>query len=174
MPRHAIDETLRSRNSSAIGPGRCTVIFEPQAVGDLAQLNANHSDSRSADETRSPFVNPGGGNKTGEKIVDSRVTSSSDPADSQLLATPFDGEDFPLARPTWIDNGMLKQLYCFRLWAKKPGKIATAAPSSIKMAGGSASVEEMIRTTEREILVTRRWYLREVDPRTILYAGCDA
>jgi predicted Zn-dependent protease len=99
------------------------------------------------------------------------VTLYSDPADSQLLATPFDGEGFPLARQTWIDSGVLKQLFYSRFWAKKQGKIATGAPSSIKMAGGSASVEEMIRTTERGILVTRLWYLREVDPRTIVYTG---
>jgi predicted Zn-dependent protease len=171
ISRRAIDKARLSRSPGAIEPGRYTVIFEPQAVGDLVQLIANYSDSRSADEGRSPFVKAGGGNKIGEKIVDSRVTLYSDPADSQLLAAPFDGEGFPLARQTWIDNGVLKQLYYSRFWAKKQGKIATGAPSSIKMAGGSASIEEMIRTTERGILVTRLWYLREVDPRTIVYTG---
>ncbi len=171
VSRRAIDKARLSRNPSAIEPGRYTVILEPQAVGDLIQLIANYSDSRSADEGRSPFVKQGGGNKIGEKIVDSRVTLYSDPADAQLLAAPFDGEGFPLARQTWIDNGILKQLYYSRFWAKKQGRVATGAPSSIKMAGGSASVEEMIRTTERGILITRLWYLREVDPRTILYTG---
>ena len=113
----------------------------------------------------------GGGNKIGEKIVDSRVTLFSDPADPQLLAQPFDGEGFPIARQVWIENGVLKQLYYSRFWAKKQGKQPTGAPSSLKMSGGSASIDEMIRGTERGILVTRLWYLREVDPRTILYTG---
>lgn len=171
VANRAIDKARLSRTPSAIEPGRYTVIFEPQAVGDLVQLVVNYADSRSADEGRSPFVKAGGGNKIGEKIVDSRVTLFSDPADSQLLAAPFDGEGFPLARQTWIDSGVLRQLYYSRFWAKKQGKVATGAPSSIKMAGGSSSLEEMIRSTERGILVTRLWYLREVDPRTILYTG---
>jgi predicted Zn-dependent protease len=116
-------------------------------------------------------VKQGGGNKIGEKIVDNRVTLFSDPADPQLLAQPFDGEGFPISRQVWIDGGVLKQLYYSRFWAKKQGKQPTGAPSSIKMSGGSTSIDEMIRGTERGILVTRLWYLREVDPRTILYTG---
>ncbi len=135
------------------------------------QLVGNYLDARSADEGRSPFVKAGGGNKIGEKIVDSRVTIFSDPADPQLLAQPFDGEGLPLARQVWIENGALRQLYYSRFWAKKNAKQATGFPSSIKMSGGSTSVDEMIRGTDRGVLVTRLWYLREVDPRTILYTG---
>jgi predicted Zn-dependent protease len=99
------------------------------------------------------------------------VTLFSDPADPQLLAQPFDGEGFPIARQVWIENGTLKQLYYSRFWAKKMGKQATGAPSSLKMSGGSESLDDLVRGTERGILVTRLWYLREVDPRTILYTG---
>ena len=80
----AIDKAKLSRNPVAIEPGRYTVILEPQAVGDLVQLIGNYSDARSADEGRSPFVKPGGGNKVGEKIVDERVTIVADPQDPQL------------------------------------------------------------------------------------------
>ena len=66
---------------------------------------------------------------------------------------------------------MLKQLYYSRFWAKKQGKQATGAPSSLKMAGGTQSVDDLIKGTPRGVLVTRLWYLREVDPRTILYTG---
>jgi predicted Zn-dependent protease len=167
----AIDKARASRNPQKVEPGRYTVILEAQAVGDLVQLVGNYADARTSDEGRSPFVKEGGGNKIGEKIVDSRVTLFSDPADAQLLAQPFDGEGFPIARQVWIENGVLKQLYYSRYWAKKQGKQPTGAPSSLKMSGGSASIDEMIRGTERGILVTRLWYLREVDPRTILYTG---
>jgi predicted Zn-dependent protease len=171
VAKRAIDKARASRNPQKVEPGRYTVILEAQAVGDLVQLVGNYTDARTSDEGRSPFVKQGGGNKIGEKIVDNRVTIFSDPANPQLLAQPFDGEGFPIARQVWIENGILKQLYYSRFWAKKQGKQATGAPSSLKMSGGSASIEEMIRGTERGILVTRLWYLREVDPRTILYTG---
>ena len=171
VAKRAIDKARASRDPQKVEPGRYTVILEAQAVGDLVQLVANYADARTSDEGRSPFAKPGGGNKIGEKIVDSRVTMFSDPGDPQLLAQPFDGEGFPIARQVWIDKGVLKQLYYSRFWAKKRGRQATGAPSSIKMSGGSASIDEMIGGTERGILVTRLWYLREVDPRTILYTG---
>ena len=171
VAKRAIDKARASRNPQKVEPGRYTVILEAQGVGDLVQLVGNYTDARTSDEGRSPFVKQGGGNKIGEKIVDNRVTIFSDPADSQLLAQPFDGEGFPIARQVWIENGTLKQLYYSRFWAKKQGKQPTGAPSSLKMSGGSASIDEMIKSTERGILVTRLWYLREVDPRTILYTG---
>ncbi|HEX6535102.1 MAG TPA: TldD/PmbA family protein [Gemmatimonadaceae bacterium] len=167
----AIEKAKASRDPVAIEPGRYTVILEPQAVGDLVQLVSNYADARSADEGRSPFVKQGGGNKIGEKIVDDRVTILSDPADPQLLSQPFDGDGLPLGRQVWIEKGVLKQLYYSRFWAKKQGKQATGAPQSIKMEGGTAAIEDMIRSTDRGVLVTRLWYLREVDPRTILYTG---
>lgn len=167
----AIDKARTSRQPAAVEPGRYTVIFEPQAVGDLVQLIAFYADARQADEGRSPFSKAGGGNKVGERIVDQRVTLFSDPADLQLRAQPFDGEGMRLARQVWVENGELKQLQYSRFWAKKQEKVATGGATSLKMAGGSSTMEEMIRSTERGILVTRLWYLREVDPRTILYTG---
>jgi predicted Zn-dependent protease len=77
----------------------------------------------------------------------------------------------PLGRQVWIENGVLKQLIYSRFWAKKQSKTPTGGPSSFKMAGGTQSVEDLIKGTTRGILVTRLWYLREVDPRTILYTG---
>lgn len=167
----ATDKARLSRNPVAIEPGRYTVILEPQAVGDLVQLVANYADARQTDEGRSPFVKQGGGSKVGQKIADERVTLFSDPADPQLLAQPFDGDGLPLGRQVWIENGVLKQLYYSRFWAKKQGKTATGAPSSLKMAGGTQSVDDLVKGTQRGVLVTRLWYLREVDPRTILYTG---
>ena len=171
VSKRAIDKARLSRNPVAVEPGRYTVILEPQAVGDLVQLIAFYGDARSADEGRSPFVKQGGGNKIGEKIVDSRITLLSDPMDPDLLAQPYDGDGLPLGRQVWIENGVLKQLYYSRFWAQKNNKQPTGSPSSLKMLGGTATIDDMIRSTPRGILVTRLWYLREVDPRTILYTG---
>lgn len=167
----AIEKSRASRNPMALEPGRYTVILEPQAVGDLVQLISNYADARSADEGRSPFVKEGGGNKVGQKICDERVTIFSDPNDVQLLGQPWDFEGMPLGRQVWIENGVLKQLIYSRFWGKKQGKPATGGPTTFKMAGGTQSVDDLIKSTTRGILVTRLWYLREVDPRTILYTG---
>jgi predicted Zn-dependent protease len=171
VSKRAIDKARLSRNPVAVEPGRYTVILEPQAVGDLAQLIAFYADARATDEGRSPFVKQGGGNKIGEKIVDERISIYADPYDPQVLAQPFDGEGLPLGRQVFVENGVLKTLYYSRFWAQKKGVQPTGAPTSFLMSGGSASVDDMIRSTERGILVTRLWYLREVDPRTILYTG---
>ena len=167
----ASEKAKLSRNPVAIEPGRYTVILEPQAVGDIVQLISQYADARSADEGRSPFVKQGGGNKVGEKIMDERVSIYSDPADPQLLGRPWDFEGMPLGRQEWIEKGVLKQLIYSRFWAKKQGKTPTGGPSTFKMAGGTQSVDDLVKGTTRGILVTRLWYLREVDPRTILYTG---
>ena len=167
----AIEKARLSRNPVAIEPGRYTVILEPQAVGDLVQLMVFALAARNADEGRSAFSKQGGGNKMGEKLVDQRVTIFSDPQDPQLLGQPYDGQGLPLARQVWVENGVLKQLFYSRFWAQKQGKAPTGFPTSLKMVGGTTSTEDMIKSTPRGILVTRLWYLRQVDPRTILYTG---
>ncbi|MDQ2889041.1 MAG: TldD/PmbA family protein [Gemmatimonadota bacterium] len=168
---HAIEKARASRSPVAIEPGHYTVVMEPQAVGDIVQLIGGYAGAREADEGRSPFVKPGGGNKIGMKVVDSRVSIISDPFDPDLRGQPFDGDGLPLGRRVWIENGVLKHLYYSRFWAKKQNALATGAPSTFKMTGGSTSLEDMVKSTERGVLVTRLWYLREVDPRTILYTG---
>jgi predicted Zn-dependent protease len=171
VSRRAIDKARQSRNPVAIEPGRYTVILEPQAVGDLCQLIGFYADARATDEGRSPFVKQGGGTKIGEKILDDRVTIYADPFDPMVRAQPFDGDGLPLGRQVFIDKGVLRTLYYSRFWAKKKGVQPTGAPTSFCMTGGDQSVEQMIAATPRGVLVTRLWYLREVDPRTILYTG---
>ncbi|MEP6779634.1 MAG: TldD/PmbA family protein [Gemmatimonadaceae bacterium] len=171
VAERAVEKARASRNPVAIEPGRYTVILEPQAVGDLVQLISNYVDARSSDEGRSPFAKQGGGNKIGEKICDPRVTLISDPSDPQLLGQSYDGGGMPLGRQVWVENGVLKQLYYSRFWGKKQNKSATAAPSTFKMLGGTESIDDLVKGTTRGVLVTRLWYLREVDPRTILYTG---
>src|SRR5690606_19954998 len=171
VAERATGKARLSREPVSIEPGRYTVTLEPQAVADLVQLIAFYADARTADEGRSPFVKEGGGNRIDEKIVDERVTLISDPSDPMLMATPFDGEGMPLGRQVWIRNGVLEQLFYSRCWANKQQKTATGAPSSLRMEGGDASIEDLVRDTERGVLITRLWYLREVDPRTLLYTG---
>jgi predicted Zn-dependent protease len=167
----AIEKARLSRNPVAIEPGRYTVILEPQGVGDLVSLMAGQLQARLADEGRSAFAKPGGANKIGERIVDPRVTILSDPQDPQMRLLPFDGQGLPTRRMVWVENGVLKELAYSRFWAQKKGKTPTPGAGSLKMLGGTTTTDEMIRSTQRGILVTRLWYLRSVDPRTILYTG---
>jgi predicted Zn-dependent protease len=166
----AIEKARLSRNPVALEPGRYTVILEPQAVADLVSLLGSALQARLADEGRSAFARPGG-NRIGERIMDPRITIVSDPQDPQLLLEPFTGEGLPSRRMTWVENGTLKALSYSRFWARKQGREATPPAGSLKMLGGPTTTAEMIRSTPRGILVTRLWYLRSVDPRTILYTG---
>jgi predicted Zn-dependent protease len=171
VAERAIEKARASRQPVAIEAGRYTVILEPQACADLCRLLAGALSARNADEGRSPFTRPGGGNRVGEQIVDPRVTVLSDPHDPDLLDRPFDNEGLPLARQVWVENGVLKQLVYSRFWGAKQGVAPTGGPSTFKIPGGPTTREEMIRTTARGVLVTRLWYLRQVDPRTVLYTG---
>ena len=167
----ATEKALASRNAAAVEPGRYTVILEPQAAGDLVQLLAGSLDARSAEEGRSAWSKQGGGTKLGEKVVDERVTFVSDPADPQLLSSYFDGEGLPLERQAWIENGVLKTLPSSRFWAQKQNRPPTGQPNALKMLGTSQTLEQIIATTDRAILVTRFWYIRPVNARTLLYTG---
>lgn len=169
----AVQKAKDSRSPVAIEPGRYTTILEPTAVGNLVQLIANAMQARSADEGRSFFSKQGGGNKIGLKVVDERVTLLSDPADSPSTSGGYDGDGVPLEKVTWIENGVVKNLNYDRFWAQKQGVQPTRSGGrgALRMLGGTTSVADMIKSTERGILVTRFWYIRGVDPRTILYTG---
>lgn len=170
VARQAIDKARRSRNPVAIEPGRYTVIFEPQATADLISLLGGALQARSADEGRSAFSKPGG-TKVGEKIMDERVTLMSDPADAIIPGSPFDGEGFPVSKQTWIENGVLRQLAYSRFWANKQNKPATGNASSLRMMSGKDTLESLIASTTRGVIVTRLFYLRPVDARTLVYTG---
>lgn len=167
----ATEKAQASRTPTAVEPGRYTVILEPQAAGDLVQLLVGSLDARSAEEGRSAWSKAGGGTKVGDKVVDERVTLVSDPSDPQLLSSPFDGEGLPLQRQTWIENGVLRTLPSSRFWAQRKGQPATGQPNSLKMLGSDQTLEQIIASTERGILVTRFWYIRPVNARTLLYTG---
>jgi predicted Zn-dependent protease len=167
----AIEKARLSEAPVAIEPGRYTVILEPTAVGNLVQLIAFALNARGADEGRSFFTRQGGGNKIGMKVVDERVTLASDPLDPDAAAYTFAGDGLPVERTVWIENGVVKNLAYDRYWAEKQGKKPTPLIGSLRMSGGDQSVDEMIASTRRGILVTRFWYIRPVDPRTILYTG---
>ncbi|HST61584.1 MAG TPA: metallopeptidase TldD-related protein [Longimicrobium sp.] len=167
----AIRKAELSRNPRAVEPGEWTVILEPTAVANLVNLMVFALNARNADEGRSFFSKQGGGNKLGEKFLDERISITSDPADPRTAGSPFSGEGLPNRAMTWVENGVLRNLIYNRFWAARNNTQPTGFPGAYRMTGGNASMDEMIRSTDRGLLVTRLWYIRPVDPRTILFTG---
>jgi predicted Zn-dependent protease len=170
-----------SRNPQAIEPGLYTAVLEPQAVNDLVPLLANTLLARNADEGRSALSKPGGGTRIGERIVDERVSLYSDPGDPNLLGMPFDVEGLPLRRTMWIEKGVLRNLSYTRFWAQKQGVQPTGTETyngehnvlggGLTLAGGTTTAEELVAGCERGVLVTHFFYIRSLEPRTVLYTG---
>lgn len=160
-----------SVNAQAIEPGKYTVILEPTAANDLLRLLAFNMDARSADEGRSFLSKKGGGTRLGEKLFDERVKIYSDPMHPDLPGRPWNNEGLPSEKITWVENGAVKNMFYSRYWAEKQGVEPVGRPSGIIFEGGNESLADMIRNTQRGVLVTRFWYIRAVDPQTLLYTG---
>jgi predicted Zn-dependent protease len=171
LGRIAIEKAVASREPRPVQPGRWTVVMEPTAAGNMVGLMMGQLSARAADEGRSFFARPGGGTRIGEPFVDARVTIHSDPADRQLFSSPFSSEGVPNRRMVWVENGVLRNLVYDRFWAARSNRQPSGFVSGYHMSGGDASLDEMIRSTERGLLLTRFWYIRSVDPRTILFTG---
>ncbi|UOQ73591.1 TldD/PmbA family protein [Hymenobacter cellulosilyticus] len=172
----AADKASGSMNAKAIEPGKYTVILEPAALvantdASLLQALMSAMDARSADEGRSFLSKKGGGNKKGEKLFDERVTIYSDPTSLDIPDRIFANDGRPQKKVTWIEKGVVKNLYTSRFWAQKAGIPDIPPPGGWIMEGGTQSVPDMIKGTAKGILVTRLWYIRPVDPQTLLYTG---
>ena len=169
--RTAIRKASDSADAKALEPGKYTVILEPAAAAGLISFMMNFFDARSADEGRSFLSKKGGGNKLGELVYDPQVNLFADPWDPQAPVLPWDGEGLPRERMPIIENGKVMNLDYSRYWAKKQGKRAVGSPGNLLMAGGTKSTAELVRGTQKGILVTRTWYIRMVDPQTVLLTG---
>ena len=169
--RIAMLKAQGSAEARAIEPGKYTVILEPTAAAVLLENIFFNMDARSADEGRSYFSKQGGKSRLGDKIVDERVTIYSDPTNAELPASPWNRDGRPQEKTMWIEKGVVKNLSYSRFWAQKQGKKAVPDPNNVIMAGGTQSLDDMIKSTQRGILVTKLWYIRSVDPQTILLTG---
>jgi predicted Zn-dependent protease len=154
----AIDKCVRSRNPVAIEPGRYTVVLEPQAVCDLTELAfINMIDRVSAEMNRTPYSSQMKGiSRIGDQMFDRKIVVTTDPV--ELGYVPFRTSDGQVYRSsTWVDQGTLKQLahaddYAVKFLGRNEGQ---PDPGSFRMSGGTATLDEMIQTTARGLLVTR-------------------
>ncbi|MGD9561111.1 MAG: TldD/PmbA family protein [Pyrinomonadaceae bacterium] len=173
IARESIRKAREGKNARAIDPGVYTVILEPQAVADLIGGFGFGFNARTADEGRSPFSAPGGKTKLGEKVFDEQITLYSDPWHSELPGSQSAQGGIPAERIVMVKNGVLETLTYNRYWAKRKEKEPTPGPVNmiLESSGPASSLEEMIKSTERGILVSRFWYIRGTDPRTASSTG---
>jgi predicted Zn-dependent protease len=170
----AADKALKSAKPRALEPGNYTVILEPRPAARYLSLMLQSLNARAAEEGRS-FMSgkERGQTRLGEKVFGDNFTLRSEIGNPILRQSPI-GEDGLAATPvTWIEKGVVKNLYYDRYWAERQKKTPTAtSPNmSLVMEGGTATVDEMIKATKRGLLVSFFWYIRPVDQMTLLNTG---
>ncbi|MGE3275740.1 MAG: TldD/PmbA family protein [Vicinamibacterales bacterium] len=170
----AADKALKSRQPRALEPGNYTVILEPRPAARYLSLMLQSLQARTAEEGRS-FMSgkQRGETRLGEKVFGDNVTIRSDIGNPVLRQTPIGDDGLPAKPITWIEKGVVKNLFYDRYWADKQKKAPTATMPgmSLVMEGGDSTVEEMIKSTRRGLLVSFFWYIRGVDPMTLLFTG---
>lgn len=173
IAKESIKKALEGKGARAIDPGVYTVILEPQAVADLIGGFGFGFNARNAEEGRSVFSQPGGKTKLGEKVFDDKITIYSDPWSPELPGSASAQGGIPSQRITMVNKGVLENLTYNRFWAKQKGKEPTPGPVNtiLETSGPVSTLEEMIRSTEKGILVGRFWYIRQTDPRTASSTG---
>ncbi len=171
LTRIAAQKANSSASAKAIEPGKYTVILEPLAAADMLGNLVRGFDARSADEGRSFMSKKGGGTRLGEQLFNENVTIYSDPFNTELPGATWSGDGRPQEKTVWVDKGVVKNLSYSRFWAQKQNAKAIPPARQVIMEGGNASLEELIAGTEKGILVTRFWYIRSVDPQTLLLTG---
>jgi predicted Zn-dependent protease len=185
-----LDEQIQTRlgwaeRTLSLDPGRYEVLLPPSAVADLMVYLYWSSAARDASDGRTVFSKPGGGTRVGDRLTESPVTLLSDPTYGGMECSPFVvahssgstesvfDNGLPLGRTAWVDGGELAALVQTRHSAGMTGLPVTSMIDNLalEVAGSTATSEQLIGSTERGLLLTTLWYIREVDPQTLLLTG---
>jgi predicted Zn-dependent protease len=186
----ALDAVLAERLSwqqrrLELPAGRYETLLPPTAVSDLMTYMYWSAGAREAGEGRTVFSRPGGGTRVGERLTSQPISLFSDPSYPGLECAPFvvahvSGRDssvfdngLPAGRAPWITSGVLEALHSSRYSAGLTGLPVTPAVDNLIMTSDSQSpsLASMIASTKRGLLLTCLWYIREVDPQTLLLTG---
>ena len=171
--QQAVGKAVRSRAAKPIEPGVYPVILEPQAVADLVGFLTGSLDARTADEGRSAFSGKDGKTRVGEAIFNERLNLYSDPMHAQIPVAPSTNEGIPASRLSLIKGGVLENLIYSRFWAQEKKRDASPGPVNYIMEStqAPASLDDMIKGMARGLVISRFWYVRQVDPRSIMLTG---
>jgi predicted Zn-dependent protease len=186
----ALTERLNTRldwaaTTHELPPGRYETILPPTAVADLMLDAYWTASARDAEEGRSVFSRSGGDTRIGERLSELPLTLRSDPDEPGLRCAPFEvatasaaglqsvfDNGAPVEACSWIANGELSELIRTRSWGARTGAPYRPFVDNLILDGaGTASLDDMIANTERGLLLTSLWYIREVDPQTLLLTG---
>ena len=174
-----------AERSIELPAGRYEVVLPPDAVADLIVLVGGSISGREAEEGRSVFSAPGGGTKVGDSLSPHPFVLRSDPSEPGLRCTPFlvtpvSGQDvsvfdngLPIGRNDWISKGRLARLQYHRAAAARSGvePAVFADNLTLELPGATSDLEQLVGRLERGLLLTCLWYIREVDPATLLLTG---
>jgi predicted Zn-dependent protease len=177
MARNASEKSAASRKPVEAAPGRWTVILEPSAVLDLVGFLFYDFSATAMADQRSCFTK-----RMGQRVLGENITLYDDVNHPLQSGAPFDGEGIPRQKVLLVDKGVPSNLVYSRASAKKMKAKPTGhgfslpndmgeAPVNLVFSGGNSSVDEMVRSTDRGILVTRVWYIRDVDPYEKVLTG---
>jgi PmbA protein len=177
MARSASEKSAASRKPTEAAPGRWTVILEPSAVLDLVGFLFYDFAATAMWDQRSCF-----NKRMGKQLMGKNITLHDDAYHPLQTGAPFDGEGIPRQKVLLVDKGVPTNLVFARATAKKMKARSTGhgfplpnemgeAPVNLVFGGGTSSVGEMVRSTDRGILVTRLWYIRDVDPYEKVLTG---
>lgn len=177
LAERAVHKAERSRAPLVMPPGRYTVVLEPAAVLDLVGQMFGDFSATAIRDGRSFLAD-----RIGAKLFGENITIYDDVAHPGQSGPPFDGEGVPRQWLTLVDRGVVRDIAYSRAAALLAEAAPTGhgfplpneygeAPGNIVIAGGETPLDEMIASTERGILVTRLWYIREVDPYEKIFTG---
>jgi predicted Zn-dependent protease len=170
--RISSEKAVRGAGSKKkLDPGKYTVILEPAGVSDLVGFLGFNFGARDAEQGQSFLSKQGGGTHLGEKMFPDYITLRSDPLDTRLATTPWGPSLLPNQRIAWIDKGVVKNLYYDRFWASKAGKEPTPATSNLVLEGQENSLDDLIRSVDKGLLITRLYYIRVLQPQTLQLTG---
>jgi len=177
IAKRASEKASMARDAKELASGKYTVILEPAAVLDLVGFLFYDFAATALEDQRSCL-----NKRMGKQLFGKNISIVDDVYHQFQLGAPFDGEGMPRQRVSLVEKGIPKNLVYSRASAKKAGKKPTGhgfglpneygeAPVNLVFGGGGSSVEKMVAGTERGLLVTRVWYIREVDPYEKVMTG---
>jgi len=177
LAARASQKAQMAKDARELVPGKYTVILEPAAVLDLVGFLFYDFAATALADQRSCLTN-----RVGKPLFGKNISITDDVYHPLQLGQPFDGEGIPRQRVSLVENGVPRNLVYSRASAKKSGKQPTGhgfalpneygeAPMNLVFGGGDSSLEKMVAGTDRGLLVTRVWYIREVDPYEKIMTG---
>jgi predicted Zn-dependent protease len=177
LAARASQKAQMAKNALELAPGKYTVILEPAAVLDLVGFLFYDFAATAVADQRSCLLK-----RMHKPLFGNNISITDDAYHPQQLGAPFDGEGIPRQRVNLVENGVPRNLVYSRASAKKARQKPTGhgfalpneygeAPMNLVFSGGDSSLEKMIASTDRGLLVTRVWYIREVDPYEKIMTG---